>query len=163
VLVHDCYPQDEVTAARERTTRRWSGDIWKLILCLREYRPALRLATLDVAPTGLGVITGIDPTSSVLSDNYDEICKRFVPLSYDILDAGKADALGRVPGDARTLTALLPASPFRRYGRRALLAARSARGLRDPRRRRRYRRRLARRARRARRRIRRGPGGGSGS
>lgn len=162
VLVHDCYPQDEVTAARERTTRRWSGDIWKLILCLREYRPELRVATLDVAPTGLAVITGLDPGSRVLSERYEEVCERFVPLPYGVLDAGKPDALRRVPGDAGTLAALLPEKPFRRLGRRMLLAARSARGFHDPRRWR-FQRRLARRARRARRRIRRGPGAGSGS
>jgi Methyltransferase domain len=161
VLVHDCYPQDEVTAARERTTRRWSGDIWKLILCLREYRPELRLATLDVAPTGLGVITGLDPSSRVLSERYDEICERFVPLAYGVLDQGKPEALARVPGDAGTLAELLPDRPFRAHGRRALLAARNAR---DRRRlARRFRRRLVRRARRARRRIRRRAGAGSGS
>ncbi len=163
VLVHDCYPQDEVTAARERTTRRWSGDIWKLILCLREYRPELSLATLDVAPTGLGVITGLDPSSRVLSESYEEICERFVPLPYEVLNPGKAEALARVPGDLGTLASLLPESPFRRYGRRALLAARNARGLRNPRWRRRFRKRLKRRARRARRRIRRRAGAGSGS
>jgi Methyltransferase domain len=152
VLVHDCYPLDEVTAARERTTRRWSGDIWKLVLCLREYRPELRLATLDVAPTGLGVITGADPGSRVLSERYDEICERYVPLAYGVLDTGKPEALARVPGDAGTLAELLPERPFR-HGRRVLLAARKAR---DPRRQaRRFRRRLERRARRARRRIRR--------
>ena len=93
LLVHDCYPQDEVTAARERSTRRWSGDIWKLVLCLREYRPELRLATLDVAPTGLAVITGVDSGSRVLAERYDEICERYVPLAYGVLDAGKPEAL----------------------------------------------------------------------
>ena len=163
LLVHDCYPQDEVTAARERTTRRWSGDIWKLILCLREYRPALRLATLDVAPTGLAVITRVDPRSRVLAERYDEICERYVPLAYGVLDAGKPGALARVPGDAGTLAELLPDRPFRAHGRRALLAVRSVRGLSvrglsDPRHRRRFRRRL----RRARRRIRRRLNAGSG-
>jgi hypothetical protein len=154
VLVHDCYPQDEVTAARERTTRRWSGDIWKLIVCLREFRPDLRVATLDVAPTGLGVITGLDPASRVLAERYDEICERFVPLSYDAVDADKAGVLGRVPGDAASLEELLPESPFRRRGRSVLLAARRARDLRSPRKRRRFRRRMRRRWRRARRRLR---------
>ena len=129
LLVHDCYPPDEVTAARERTTRRWSGDVWKLVPCLREYRPELRLATLDVAPTGLAVITGLDPGSRVLAERYDEICERYVPLAYGVLDAGKPEALARVPGDAGTLAELLPDRPFREHGRRALLAARSLRGL----------------------------------
>lgn len=63
ILVHDCLPIDAVTSSRERTTVVWSGDVWKAIPALRSARPDLRIKTLDVAPTGLGVITGLDPSS----------------------------------------------------------------------------------------------------
>ena len=36
ILIHDCLPIDEITADRERSTTIWSGDIWRLILLLRE-------------------------------------------------------------------------------------------------------------------------------
>ena len=50
------------------------------------------------------MITGLDPSSRVLSESYEEICERFVPLPYEVLNAGKPEALARVagrPGHAR--------------------------------------------------------------
>ena len=100
VLVHDCLPIDSVTSARERTTDVWSGDVWKLVVCLRRHRPDLSVTTIDVGPTGLGVITGLDPTSGVLLGNLEALYDEFVPLGYDdLLANGKGAALNRVPFD----------------------------------------------------------------
>src|SRR3977135_1709349 len=63
VLIHDCYPLSRHTAERERRTSFWSGDIWRLILLLRKYRPDLRVKVIGTAPTGLGVVRGLDPGS----------------------------------------------------------------------------------------------------
>ena len=90
ILVHDCYPLDEVTAARDRTTMLWSGDVWKLVVCLREHRPDLRIAVVDVEPTGLALIRGLDPASTVLAERYEELCDRYVGLGYDAISAGQA-------------------------------------------------------------------------
>ncbi len=59
VLLHDCHPTDEAMAARERTTVAWAGDVWKVVAALRADRPDLTVHTVDVGPTGLGVITGL--------------------------------------------------------------------------------------------------------
>ncbi|HYF45051.1 MAG TPA: class I SAM-dependent methyltransferase, partial [Acidimicrobiales bacterium] len=68
ILVHDCIPLDEECASRERKTVAWTGDVWKLIACLRAERPDLDVATADVPPTGMAVITGLDPSSTALSE-----------------------------------------------------------------------------------------------
>ena len=107
ILVHDCYPRDEVTSARERTTVFWSGDVWKLVLCLGELRPELQVAVADVAPTGLAIVRGLDPTSEVLSRHYDDLCARFVDLGYDAIAEDKSRRLRLVPGDWPTVRALL--------------------------------------------------------
>jgi hypothetical protein len=114
ILVHDCYPIDEQTATRERTTTKWSGDIWKLVLCLKEYRPDLQVSVVDVRPTGLGVIRRLDGTSTTLADKYEEICERYVPLSYSVLDSDKDHKLNLIPDDWPQVRALLPDKPFRR-------------------------------------------------
>lgn len=93
VLVHDCYPRDELTAARARTTSYWTGDVWKLVLCLKEFRPDLRVSTVNVPPSGLGVITGLDPTSTVLESEYTKICDRFVGLEYSAVSEGTFEVL----------------------------------------------------------------------
>ena len=109
VLVHDCYPRDEVTSARERTTVFWSGDVWKLVLCLVEFRPDLRVAVADVAPTGVAIIRGLDPASDVLSARYDDLCARFIGLGYDAVSEDKAGRLRLVPCDWPTVRDLLAA------------------------------------------------------
>ena len=100
ILVHDCNPIDEITAARERTTAVWSGDVWKSVVALRRYRPDLAVHTIDVEPTGLAIITGLDPTNRTLLDRYDEIVADVDRLTWaDLEAADRPDLLGLVPGD----------------------------------------------------------------
>ena len=114
VLIHDCLPESEEGASRERTTVLWSGDIWRLIVLLREWRPDLEVSVVDWAPTGLGVVRGIDPRSTVLADHYDEIVEQYLAMPYSALDDGNMDErLNRVPGTWTALSALLPTSPYR--------------------------------------------------
>ena len=83
ILVHDVCPPTAEAATRERTGLEWTGDVWKLMPCLREHRPDLRIAVVDVYPTGFAVIAGLDPSSRVLADRYDEILVRFGDLQYE--------------------------------------------------------------------------------
>lgn len=127
ILVHDCYPFDEVTAARERTTKKWSGDVWKLIVCLKQWRPDLRIAVVDVAPTGLGVVRGLDASSTVLSDHYDEIVASYLALPFDsVAGDAKRTTLNGIPSDWDTVRALLPARRLRQANVHGLAARRAA-------------------------------------
>ncbi len=83
IAMHDCCP-----SGFEMTTRdlgnlprgSWTGDVWKLIPILQKYRPKLRITVLDCKPTGLVLVSGLEPKSTVLQRNYDEILARFTPL-----------------------------------------------------------------------------------
>ncbi|MEM9517921.1 MAG: class I SAM-dependent methyltransferase [Actinomycetota bacterium] len=100
ILIHDCNPIDEVTAARVRTTAVWTGDVWKTIVALRRYRPDLSVVVADVGPSGLAIVTGLDPTNTILFDRYDEIVTDIDQLGWaDIESADRSDLLGLVPGD----------------------------------------------------------------
>jgi len=70
VLFHDCLPLTPATAARNRTTGFWSGDVWKIIPILRHGRPDLTLFLIPAYPTGLLAVTGLDPASRVLDAGY---------------------------------------------------------------------------------------------
>jgi hypothetical protein len=114
ILIHDCLPVSEATAERERATDLWSGDVWRLIVLLGQWRPELDVAVVDWAPTGVGVVRGLDPSSTVLSDHYDEIVAQYLAMPYAALDDGTMDEqLHRVPGTWPTVEALLPGRPFR--------------------------------------------------
>lgn len=89
VFMHDCIPLDGPTSARQRVTRFWSGDTWKIIPCLKRYRPDLQILNLAVPPTGLAVVWGLDPGSTVLNDNMADILAEYVPLEYGYLDGDK--------------------------------------------------------------------------
>jgi hypothetical protein len=113
ILIHDCLPIDRVTSSRERSTVVWSGDVWKVILCLRRYRSDLQVAVVDVPPTGLGVITNLNPSSTILPGQLDRLYGEFVPMEYDdLVAAGGAAALNCVGHDWTTVAGLLPSRPY---------------------------------------------------
>jgi hypothetical protein len=78
IVLDDMLPRDVDEAARDRHTKFWAGDVFKLQLVLRRYRPALITFAVDTAPTGLLVVLGADPTSPVLAEHHDEIVREWV-------------------------------------------------------------------------------------
>lgn len=80
VLLHDTLPLTAATANRERRTGFYTGDGWKIVPCLRSLRPDLRIITLPTAPTGLTVITGLDPQNTVLPDRQPLIRQTYAAL-----------------------------------------------------------------------------------
>jgi hypothetical protein len=76
IVIDDVFPVHPAQAERERRTRVWTGDIWKLHRCLSELRPDLLLLALDTSPTGLLLVAGLDSDNRVLSDRYDALVER---------------------------------------------------------------------------------------
>lgn len=59
----------------------WTGDVWKVMIILKRFRPDLKLQVLSAAGTGLAVVQGLDPTSTILADSYDAILAEFETLA----------------------------------------------------------------------------------
>ncbi len=81
IAMHDCVPMSVAAADRERGMSKnnaWTGDVWKVVPILRKYRPDLKIHILDCPPSGLTVVTGLDPRNTVLQDNYDQIIADFM-------------------------------------------------------------------------------------
>ena len=104
LLLHDCHPRDEAMAARERTTVAWAGDVWKVVACLRADRPDLTVTTVDVGPTGLGVITGLGRGF----DDLDGSVERFRDLDWSVLETDRDALLHLVPPTWGDVLPLLP-------------------------------------------------------
>jgi hypothetical protein len=126
ILVHDCYPIDAATATRERSTRLWSGDVWKLTLLLKDIRPDLSIATIDAAPTGLAIITNLDPDSKVLADDMDAIVAAYEPMAFDAIVGTQAASLNRIDATWAAIEPRLP-RPFRATNVALLQAGRALR------------------------------------
>ncbi len=92
VLVHDCLPVDEVSAARQRETTFWTGDVWKLVPALLRWRGDLEIRTIATRPSGLAMITHLDPASRVLSENYEAVVAQFMTMATP-LGADEQDRL----------------------------------------------------------------------
>ena len=88
ILLHDCFPINAEMTERERNSparadkqlrNHWTGDVWKLIPILKAYRPDLTITCTNSAPTGLAIVQGLNPGSTVLSGNFDRIVADFMP------------------------------------------------------------------------------------
>ena len=80
IALHDCCPSRHDMTGRDRTKGppgAWAGDVWKLIPILLDHRPDLCLDVLDCMPTGLVIVSGLDPASTVLRDRYDQIVGQY--------------------------------------------------------------------------------------
>jgi hypothetical protein len=73
IVFDDMLPRTVGEAARKRRTTMWAGDVYKLIGILGEHRPDLLVLPVNTVPTGVLVVLGADPGSSVLRDRYDAI------------------------------------------------------------------------------------------
>lgn len=70
----------------QERARWWTGDVWKLIFILRDYRPDLKIQCLDCPPTGLVAVSNLDPGNRVLRDKYANIIQTYDPLTLSDTD-----------------------------------------------------------------------------
>lgn len=86
IALHDCLPPGFYMTSRDMADANhprsafpgwWAGDVWKMIPALQEYRPELSVTIIDSAPTGLVLITNLNPSDNTLSENYDKITNDF--------------------------------------------------------------------------------------
>ena len=99
ILIHDTIPVDEPTQRRVRETQFWTGDIWKLVLCLSKYRPDLDVFTIATAWSGLTVVIGLDPGNRVLSQNYDEAVAHYIDMPFSDIANDLGPPLNITPND----------------------------------------------------------------
>ena len=78
IAMHDCIPTELPMTDRDGPGRAihpdrngwWTGDVWRTVLALKRYRPDLRVLALDSGPTGMVLVTRLDPASTLLTDEY---------------------------------------------------------------------------------------------
>ena len=77
ILFDDMLPRTVPEASRGGNPVAWAGDVYKVLLALREHRPDLLLVPVDTEPTGTLLVLGADPSNDVLRQRYDAIIEQF--------------------------------------------------------------------------------------
>jgi hypothetical protein len=112
ILLHDTYPFDAVSANRRTSSPEvtalpwrallrsvnhfsnfWTGDIWRVVLILRMYRPDLHIVTLPALPTGLTLVSNLNPTSTVLESGYRTIVEWYRGCPFEAVATNKRAVL----------------------------------------------------------------------
>ena len=73
IVFDDILPTSVDMAARDRHTSAWTGDVYKILDVLATHRPDLTCLRVATEPTGLLLVTGLDPQNRTLAERYDEI------------------------------------------------------------------------------------------
>lgn len=109
IVLHDCLPVDSHMARRDRRDRSfaasasypnaWAGDTWKALWILQRHRPDLGIFAFDAPPSGLVVVTHLDPASPVLQRCYEEAIRAAGDIEpsmfYDGIDIIPTSAIRR--------------------------------------------------------------------
>ncbi len=113
VVLDGVLPNHPAQARRDRQTREWTGDIWRVADVLKRRRSDLFVLPIDAAPAGLLLVAGLDQANRVLWDHYNPIVR-------------EAAAEARPPPEViARLEAVDPAGPVFRQVLDALKAARA--------------------------------------
>ncbi len=72
VVFDDVLPRNGLEAARDRKTRSWAGDVYKVVEILRRRRPDLVVLLVNTANTGTAVVVGVEQASTILQDAYPQ-------------------------------------------------------------------------------------------
>jgi hypothetical protein len=101
VIFDDVFPRTVDEAARDRHTKSWTVDVFKVLAVLERHRPDLVCLRVGTQPTGLVLVAGLDPSSKVLSEQYDQIVEQYVTgdpqqVPEEILDRVGVQAPERV-------------------------------------------------------------------
>lgn len=90
IAIHDCCP-----SSFEMTTRdlddlpkgAWTGDVWKIIPILQTYRPDLVLDVLPLGPSGLLLVSNLNPDNRTLEGAMPDIMRDWQDLELEAYGA----------------------------------------------------------------------------
>ena len=77
VVFDDVLPRSAEEAARDRHTKAWAGDVFKVPQILERHRPDLVCIPLDTEPTGLLLVLALDSSSRLLAERHDDLVAEF--------------------------------------------------------------------------------------
>ena len=93
VAIHDTIPLDEPTQRPDRVHAFYTGDVWKLLPVLWDLRPDLDVTTVRTSPSGLTLVTGLDPSNRTLADRRSQILAEYGRLPFSMASTTRGATL----------------------------------------------------------------------
>lgn len=103
IAIHDCIPFDEVASARDYHAPYWVGDVWKCLAILMDHRPDLQIEIVGAPPSGLVLVSKINPASRILDDKFDSLVRDYAPLRFVDWETSYAKRIQIIPSDAEAI------------------------------------------------------------
>lgn len=97
IIIDDVLPNHPVQANRDRGSRVWTGDVWRAVEVLKKFRPELNLYWLDTYPTGLLLITGLDPANRQLWTGFNPLMRELLADDFSSLLGAGVGAVAAAP------------------------------------------------------------------
>lgn len=72
VVFDDVLPLNTDMTSRTMIPGHWTGDVWKIVPILRQYRPDLKLVLVDTEPTGTLVVLNLNRYNKTLPLQYSQ-------------------------------------------------------------------------------------------
>jgi hypothetical protein len=85
VVFDDVLPRNSEEAARDRHTQAWTGDVFRILDVFTLLRPDLSLVIVDTQPTGLLLVTNLDPGNDALTKDFEGVVRTFVASDPQII------------------------------------------------------------------------------
>lgn len=76
IAIDDILPEQMSYTVREQCEGAWTGDVYRVLAILAEYRPDLRIDVYDVEIKGYCLVSNLDPESRLLEEAMPEIERR---------------------------------------------------------------------------------------
>ena len=98
IVLHDCLPvevamtdriQNGTPSIMQHRAGWWTGDVWRTLLALKRFRKDLKILCLDASPTGLVIISNLDPNSKDIERNYDAIVSEMMSMDLEKITVEK--------------------------------------------------------------------------
>ncbi len=107
VAFDDIFPNHPIQAQRVRQSRYWTGDVWKIMECLAEFRPDLILIPINTKPSGMLLVAGLNSKNTTLIDNYNSIVRRFTNDNVKTIPDRILNRTGALEHDDPSITKLI--------------------------------------------------------
>lgn len=77
VVIHDVIPQNTHEATRRMQEGEWTGDVWRVVPFLRQYRPDLTLQLVATLPTGVLLVSNLNQEDLGMTETAETLERSF--------------------------------------------------------------------------------------